>query len=132
MVEDGNGILRLLDRGWQILEAIFLGPELQASDFLLSATELGVDLVADAALEGLLLVEGDELQTAGFTNAVLMGAVVLEVSPLPITAGENDAFEVAHVSKSWGWSLSLRQCVYLLAYGQLTFLCVVNAFQGLA
>jgi len=97
MVEDPNGVLRLLDRCRQIVEATFLGPELQPGDLLLAATELGIDLVADAALEALLLVEGDELQTARFTNAVLVGAVVLEVAPLPITARENDAFEVAHV-----------------------------------
>src|SRR5580698_8380410 len=99
MVEDANGVLGLLDRCGKILKATFLGPELQATDLLLAAAELGVDLVTDAALEGLLLVEGDELQTTRFTNAVLVGAVVLEVPPLPITAGEDDAFEVAHVSK---------------------------------
>ena len=48
-----------------------LAQELQPGDLLLAATELGIDLVADAALEALLLVEGDELQTARFTNAVL-------------------------------------------------------------
>jgi len=100
MVEDGNGVMRLLNGCRQMLKATFLGPELQASDFLRSAAELGVDPIADAALEVLLLIVGDELQAAGFTNAVFVGAVVLEVTPLPIAAGKNDALEVAHVSKS--------------------------------
>jgi len=100
MVEDSNGVVRLLDRRRQIVEAPLLGPELEPSDLLLAPAQLGVDLVADAALEALLLVEGDELQAARFTDAVLVGAVVLEVAPLPIAARENDALEVAHVCKS--------------------------------
>ena len=108
MIEAGDDGLRFLDRCWQVLQTSFFGPEFQSGNFLLSTTQLGVDLIADSALVALMLVISDELQAAGFTNAVFMGTMVFEVSPLPITTGENDALEIAHVSKSWGLSLYLH------------------------
>ena len=96
-------IVQLLDRFQGLLDRSRVPSlTLPASDsltFRLTLAKLGVYLLAVLALAWLLLRLVDKLHATGFTNPVLLGAVLSEVAPLPIAADEPVLVEEAHVSR---------------------------------
>lgn len=62
------------------------------------APHLRVDLLAELALRLDRHRLHDELHAARFANAVLLGAVLAEMAPLPIATGKTVLIEEAHVS----------------------------------
>jgi len=96
-VQASNQIHRFGDRR---LEFIALAlPSVHTLNLGRPAPGLGVDLLAELALLSDRHRLHDELHATGFTNPVLLGAVLSEVAPLPIATDEPVLVEEAHVSK---------------------------------
>lgn len=76
-----------------------------------SAAHLGVDLLAELAVCACGNRLHDELHAARLSDSVLLGTVLSEVAPLPVSTDEPVLVVEAHVSdlKSWGaWGLVIH------------------------
>lgn len=102
VVEDADFVLDVFDDRNCLLERGFAtGIVTPASDALqlgVATTAFCVDLVAYLALLSLQSGAVDELHAACFADAVLIGAVLTEVAPLPVAAGKDELVVETHVS----------------------------------
>jgi hypothetical protein len=88
-----DDVLRFLDGGWVPSLALPAGDSIYLS---LTFAKLGVHLVAVLALAVLIDCLVDQFHAACFSHAVLPVAVLAEVAPFPIAAGETGLFVEAH------------------------------------
>ena len=100
-VQTTHDLQRLVDRGSELLSIAL--PPVDTIDLGGPAAHLDINLLAKLALCSCGNCLHDELHATRFTDSVLLGAVLSEVSPLPVPAGETVLVEKAHVSgiKSW-------------------------------
>ena len=96
VVQPSNHLQRFVDRGTELV-AIPL-PAVDTFDFGGPAAHLGVNLLAKLALCSCGNRLHDELHATRFTDSVLLGAVLTEVSPLPVAASKAMLVVEAHVS----------------------------------
>ena len=96
VVQSSNHLQRFVDRGTELV-AIPL-PAVDTFDFGGPAAHLGVDLLAELALRASGNCLHDELHATRFTDSVLLGTVLTEVSPLPVAASKAMLVVEAHVS----------------------------------
>lgn len=96
VVQPANHLQRLVDRGAEFA-AITL-PAIDAFDLGGPAAHLGVDPLAELALGSCRNRLHDELHATRFTDPVLLGAVLAEVTPLPVAASKTMLVVEAHVS----------------------------------
>jgi hypothetical protein len=96
VVQSSNHLQRFVDRGTELV-AIPL-PAVDTFDFGGPAAHLGVNLLAKLALGSCGNRLHDELHATRFTDSVLLGTVLTEVSPLPVAASKAMLVVEAHVS----------------------------------
>jgi hypothetical protein len=96
-IQNPNHVKRFVDRRPEL--APFALPSVDPFNLCGPAPHLGVNLLAELAL----LSDGnrlhDKLHATCFTNPVLLGAVLAEVTPFPVTTHEPVLIEEAHVSR---------------------------------
>lgn len=97
-IQASNQLHRFVDRCSELVPLAL--PSIDAVDLGRPASHLGVDLLAQLALRPDWYRLHDELHATGFTNSVLLGTVLAEVTPLPVAADEPVLIEEAHVSRA--------------------------------
>ncbi|KAH8636979.1 hypothetical protein IG631_08814 [Alternaria alternata] len=97
-IQTANHLHRFLDRSSELVRLPLPPPN--AVHLSGSAAHLGIDLLAELAVSSSRNCLHDELHTTRLADSVLLGAVLSEVAPLPVTADEPVLVVEAHVS---GW-----------------------------
>lgn len=114
-LQQGNILGSLLNTRAEL--ARLTHPALAVGNGLVSAAEFLFDFLAIGALVWEVNGGVEEFHAAGLANAVLAVAVLFEVAPFPVAAGELVAFVETHDELlGWefpdvGWSLGLAACV---------------------
>lgn len=103
-IQASNQLHRFVNRRSEFVPLAL--PPVDTIDFGPPASHLGVDLLAQLALGPDRNRLHDELHTTSFTNAVFLGAVLAEVTPLPVAADESMLIEEAHVSRAGNFLFS--------------------------
>lgn len=83
----------------------FALPSRNSLDFCGPTAHFCLDLLAKLALGARRDCLHDELHATGFADSVLLGAVLSEVTPLPIATGKAVLVIEAHVSGSKSWDV---------------------------
>jgi hypothetical protein len=96
-VQAPDDLHRLVDRSAE-LGSLALPPA-NAVNFSGPSAHLRVDFVAQLALGTCRDCLHDELHAARLAHAVLLGAMLSEVAPLPVATGKAVLVEEAHVSR---------------------------------
>jgi hypothetical protein len=112
VVQSSNHLHRFVDRSTKLAPVAL--PAIDALNLGGPAAHLGVDLLTELALGASGNCLHDELHAAGFTDAVLLGAVLAEVTPLPVAASKSMLVVEAHVSSVRVGTLQADQLLVLL------------------
>lgn len=112
VVQSSNHLHGFVDRSTELAPIAL--PAIDALDLGGPTAHLGVDLLAELALGASRNRLHDELHAAGFTDTVLLGAVLAEVTPLPVAASKSMLVVEAHVSSVRAGTLQADQLLVLL------------------